>query len=202
MDEEKRVWIAEERAKRVRGIQDALLDFLGDTQVFTLEIGCGHGRWLSRYAESHPEQMCVGIDLITKRIEMGMAKKAKRSISNLIFLKAECGEFLEAVETSEQLKIGHCFMLFPDPWPKKRHHKKRMVQTAFLSQLHGLMPPAGRFCFRTDHGDYFSWTQEHIDAHPKWNALDSSVEWPFENSSFFQDLLPQYQSLIAVSCEP
>ena len=198
MDEEKRQWIAEERAKRVGSIKEALHAFLGGSKAFTLEIGCGHGRWLSRYAESHPDEKCVGIDLITKRIEMGMAKKEKRSIDNLTFIKAECGEFLEAVSISPELQIARCFMLFPDPWPKKRHHKKRMVQTAFLSELEQLMPEGGWFCFRTDHEDYFAWTEEHVSEHSAWVQSDSAVNWPFENSSFFQDLLPEYQSLIAV----
>lgn len=197
MDESKRAWLAAERAKRISAIQDSLLEFLGDTRQFTLEIGCGHGRWLSSYADMHRDEPCVGIDLITKRIEMGSQKKEKRDLENLCFLKAECGEFLDAVESSEGLSIGRCFMLFPDPWPKKRHHKKRMVQTAFLSKLSGLMPEESWFCYRTDHEDYFAWTEEHIEAHASWERLEADELWPHENSSYFQDLLPEYQSLIA-----
>lgn len=198
MDEAKRQWIAEERAKRIAALQEALQEFLGDRTDFTLEIGCGHGRWLSTYAEANPEEPCVGIDLITKRIEMGTQKKDNRSIDNVRFIKAECGEFLDAVAGLKGIVIARCFMLFPDPWPKKRHHKKRMVQTAFLTQLSQLMPEQGWFCFRTDHEDYFTWTDELIEEHDLWER-SSDAEWPHENSSFFQDLLPEYQSLIALN---
>ncbi|MGB0371488.1 MAG: tRNA (guanosine(46)-N7)-methyltransferase TrmB [Opitutales bacterium] len=199
MDESKRAWIEAERSKRVAAIQEALLEFLGEARVFTLEIGCGHGRWLSSYAENHPDELCVGIDLITKRIEMGTQKQEKRSLQNLRFLKAECNEFLDAVEAVEGLNIGRCFMLFPDPWPKKRHHKKRMVQSVFLSRLSSLVVSGGWFCYRTDHEDYFAWTEELVEEHELWKRIELEDNWPHENSSYFQDLLPEYQSLIAVN---
>ncbi|MEM7672226.1 MAG: tRNA (guanosine(46)-N7)-methyltransferase TrmB [Verrucomicrobiota bacterium] len=197
MDETKRAWIESERVRRVDAIRGAANAFLDGASTFTLEIGCGHGRWLSTYAESHRSELCLGIDLITKRIEMGSQKKENRAIENVCFLKAECSEFLDAIEGLEGVKIKRCFMLFPDPWPKKRHHKKRMVQTPFLGKLSSLVEVDGWFCFRTDHVDYFHWTEALVDVHENWERIDAESHWPHENSSFFQDLLPEYRSLIA-----
>lgn len=159
-----------------------------------LEIGCGHGHFLAAYAAAHPDTFCLGIDLVTKRIEKGRNKAEKRQLDNLHFLKAEVREFLECLP--EDVRFSRIFMLFPDPWPKKRHHKNRMIQPELLSLLRRHIAPEGAFYFRTDHEGYFDWTVEHIQNHPQWQ-LRKDMDWPFEESTFFQKLMDSWQSLIA-----
>lgn len=159
-----------------------------------LEIGCGHGHFLAAYAAAHPDTFCLGIDLVTKRVEKGRSKAEKRGLEHVHFLKAEVQEFLECLP--EETRFNRIFMLFPDPWPKKRHHKNRMIQPALLDLLRQRITPEGAFYFRTDHEGYFDWTVEHIANHPEWQLRDD-MEWPFEQSSFFQELMDSWQSLIA-----
>ena len=102
-------------------------------QSITLEIGCGHGHFLAAYAQAHPEELCIGIDLITKRIEKGILKKSRNDIKQLHFIKADLNEFLDSMPND--FKLERVFMLFPDPWPKKRHHKNRMMQCSFLDKI-------------------------------------------------------------------
>ena len=73
----------------------------------------------------------VGIDLITKRVSKATAKKEKRNLSNLFFYKAEAVEFISLIPDS--IKIQNTFVMFPDPWPKHKHHKRRLIQHDFLS---------------------------------------------------------------------
>lgn len=181
-------------AERQASLREVLDARFGGERSFVLEIGCGHGRWLTGYATAFPERICVGIDLVTKRIQLGEKKQQRRELDNLLFMKAECAEFLGALQPRWQL--DDCFMLFPDPWPKKRHHKKRMVQDRFLALLKTVMSDGGRFHFRTDHEEYFAWTEDKVRAHEDWE-LDPAAAWPFEHSTFFQDMMPHYQSLIA-----
>lgn len=188
----------EQRGRRVEALREQILAFLPQPQPFIFEIGCGHGHYLTSYGEAHRDLPCIGIDLVTKRVEKGNAKAEKRGLAHVRFIKAELTEFLDAIP--EGYTFARVFMLFPDPWPKKRHHKNRMVQTALLSTLAGRMAAGAEFCFRTDHEEYFQWTTEHLEAHPQWR-LNPQAPWPFEERSFFQDLMESWNSLIATRTE-
>ena len=165
----------------------------------TLEIGCGHGHWLVAYAGAHPDEFCVGIDLKTKRIERARRKSDRLRLENLHFLKAEAGEFLQAMPS--ELKLERVIVIFPDPWPKKRHHKNRLIQPRFLNALGERTTPGARLCFRTDHRPYFQWAVEHIESHPVWR-IRPEVPWPFEKETFFQSILKRHSSLVAVKAAP
>lgn len=163
--------------------------------ALTLEIGCGHGHFLAAYAAAHPGEYCVGVDLLTKRIGRALRKRDRAGLRNLDFFKADAFEFLEAMP--DAARLARIFFLHPDPWPKLRHHKNRLVQTRLLDRLAALATPGvTRLHFRTDHGGYFEWTREKIAAHPAWRIVEGAP-WPFEQETFFSKLLPDHQSLIA-----
>lgn len=183
------------RAGRVDNLRNWLVETWPDPAAITLEIGCGHGHYLTAYAGQHREAPCIGIDLVTKRIAKAKQKRDKRSLGNLHFLKAEVREFLDA--WPPHLSMERVFVLFPDPWPKKRHTKNRILQTSFLDALSSHAGSGTPLHFRTDHEGAFAWGVEVIAAHPRWEIRDD-VPWPFENPSFFQDLLGSGQSLTAV----
>lgn len=187
-------YMLEQRARRVAALREQIVSLLPQPQPFIFEIGCGHGHYLTSYGAAHRDLPCIGIDLVTKRVEKGNSKAQKRELSHVHFLKAELTEFLEALP--EGYTFQRVFMLFPDPWPKKRHHKNRMVQAPLLSTLASRMAPGAEFCFRTDHGEYFQWTVEHLEAHPQW-AISPQADWPFEERSFFQDFMESWNSVIA-----
>lgn len=182
------------RAERIARLGQWCADHLSGAESRVLEIGCGHGHFLTTYALAHPAQTCVGIDLVTKRIEKATAKAEKRNLTQLRFLKAELGEFLAALP--EGMLFDRVFMLFPDPWPKKRHHKNRMLQPLFLKRLAEITTPTADFCFRTDHEGLFAWGVEHIEASEDWE-IDPAASWPLEERSYFQDMMEAWQSLIA-----
>ena len=158
------------------------------------EAGCGHGHWLTSYAEKHPEQVCVGIDLIAGRIRKSLQKRDKRGLGNLHFFKAELGEFLEVLP--QHIRFDLTILLFPDPWPKARHHRRRMVQVTFLDEVARRTDPGGHLCFRSDDTDYCEWTLSHLQSHPEWE-IDSAAKWPHEIETYFQGMMESYQSIIA-----
>ncbi len=195
MPEEIRRQIEANRAKRIDAFRAQLSSLLAGTETFTLEIGCGHGHFLAAYAQNFPAKLCVGIDLLTLRIARGVRKQERAGLGNLHFIKAEANEFLAAVP--EGKKLAEIFFLFPDPWPKTRHYKNRLIQTAMLDRLADLsLPGATRLHFRTDHKDYFKWSLSLVGKHPAWELLPDEP-WPFEQETFFSKILPDYQSLIA-----
>ena len=162
----------------------------GGSTLFDLEIGCGHGHWLTNYAMANIDVTSVGIDLITKRVSKATAKKEKRNLSNLFFYKAEAVEFISLIPDS--IKIQNTFVMFPDPWPKHKHHKRRLIQHDFLTLLHSKTKSSGKIYFRTDHEPYFDWTVEIFEQSPLWSSCSSTM--PLEHSSYFQELLPDFQT--------
>ena len=158
---------------------------------FNFEIGCGHGHWLTSYAKKKPSHNFVGIDLISKRIEKAIAKVEKRNLYNVCFCKAEANEFLEFCD----YELSNTFIMYPDPWPKKRHFKRRLVQLSFLELLAKKTQYDGKLFFMTDHTDYFNWASRMISDSKYWELTDS--EWPHEELSYFQNILPSNQFFCA-----
>lgn len=169
-----------------------LADIFREPVGITLEIGSGHGHYLAAYAEAHPEEVCVGIDIVTKRVKKGESKRDKRGLEHLMFIKAEALEFLDALP--DYVTLNKIFVLFPDPWPKKRHWKNRVVQQPLLDKLATRTKPGAMLYLRTDHTGYFDWMKEEVAANANW-AARPETPWPFEAPSFFQDLMDSWQSL-------
>ena len=185
-----------EREGRVRQFFDSeLIPALNskNTITFDLEIGCGHGHWLNHYSKLNSSNVFVGIDLISKRIRKANSKKIKQNNENLFFLKSEASEFLQSIP--EGLKISNIFLFFPDPWPKKRHHKRRLIQSSFLDLLHSCTNDKSKFYFRTDHLEYFQWVTLKIEKNEFWKSSNS--KFPFAHHSYFQQLLPNFSSIVA-----
>jgi tRNA (guanine-N7-)-methyltransferase len=185
------------RMDRLRGEIPALLPETGDPLVF--EIGCGHGHFLTRYAAEHPAQFCLGIDLLAKRLEKAERKREKAQLPNVRYCRAEAAEFLECLLPS--IRFSEVFLLFPDPWPKKRHHKNRLMNPVFLGALARRMTAGGRLFFRTDHQEYFATAKDVVEHHADWRPC-TDVLWPLDEATVFQRKAPSFQSLIAEVVAP
>jgi tRNA (guanine-N7-)-methyltransferase len=157
------------------------------------EVGCGHGHFLTAYAAAHPAQCCVGIDLVGERIERARRKQARAGLPNLHFLRGEARLFLEVMPAGT--RFTRLFVLFPDPWPKLRHQKHRILQTQFLDSVAARAAPGCRLYFRTDYRPYFEEVQVTLGAHSQWKLV--AEPWPFEFSTVFQQRAPSFDSLIA-----
>lgn len=170
-----------------------LQPILQQTQEIVCEIGCGHGHFLTAYAAAHGQCVCLGVDLIGERIARARRKRDRAGLSHLHFLQADGRMLLEALPPS--IRILTTFILFPDPWPKLRHHKHRIVQPDFLDTLAARAALDGRLCFRTDYQPYFEDAQTTISSHPRWQLVDEL--WPFEYETVFQQRAPAFCSLVA-----
>jgi tRNA (guanine-N7-)-methyltransferase len=185
--------LAKQAARKAELVKMCRADLAGvDRMLF--EAGCGHGHWLTDYAEANPGTICAGIDLISWRVRKGDEKKAKRGLQNLHFYKAELSEFLGALPAA--IRFDRTVLLFPDPWPKAKHHRRRMVQQSFLDEVARRTDQGGEFCFRSDDRPYFDWTLEHLSEHPEWE-IDESAQWPYESETYFQSLMDEYYSVVA-----
>ena len=179
--------------KRRSDLQDAIAVVLPPKANFVCEIGCGHGHFLAAYAAAHPDQLCVGLDISGERIGRAIRKRDRAKLANLHFLQAEAGAFLDALPPKTTL--SDLYILFPDPWPKRRHYKNRLLQPDFLRAAASRMGKGARLYFRTDYEPYFRDTESLLDRHPDWQI--AAEPWPFEQVTVFQSRAAHHYSLIA-----
>lgn len=180
-------------AERRAALATELEGVLRATTEFVWELGCGHGHFLTAYAKAHPEACCIGIDIASERIERAERKRERARLPNLHFLQAEARLFLTALPPAA--RIREAFVLFPDPWPKSRHHKHRILQPEFLDELEAHSTPECRMNFRTDFAAYFQSVRAILASHPKWQRVDEA--WPFEAETVFQNRAAGHYSLVA-----
>ena len=150
---------------------------------FVWEIGSGHGHFLAAYARAHPEELCIGVDIASERIGRAERKRERGQIRNLHFIRADAEDFLAS--TPEGCRFGTIFILFPDPWPKRRHHKNRVVNGPFLGAVAAKAPRGAGLFFRTDHKPYYLEVRALLAAHPDWE-IPAQQGWPFEEETVFE----------------
>lgn len=184
--------------RRRFSLRDQLDQVIPNRGSFVWELGCGHGHFLTAYAKAHPGDLCIGIDIVSERIERAVRKRNRAKLTNLHFLRADAQLFLEILPPN--VSFSELLILFPDPWPKVRHHKHRILQPAFLSAAAERGADNCRLSFRTDFEPYFEAGKRIIETHPQWTISDEP--WPFEADTVFQNRAPAYQSLIARRSQP
>ncbi|WP_405233040.1 tRNA (guanosine(46)-N7)-methyltransferase TrmB [Lentisalinibacter salinarum] len=121
-----------------------------------LEVGFGNGESLLDQAEDDPETRYYGIEVHEPGIGHCLLGIERRGIDNLRLL---CGDALEIMEAIPEGSIARLNLYFPDPWPKKRHHKRRIVAPRFLDLAARVLAPGGTLHIATDWASY----AEHID---------------------------------------
>jgi tRNA (guanine-N7-)-methyltransferase len=138
-------------------------DFVRSPGPLIVDLGCGAGNFLRDYAVCRPETRFVGFELRYKRLVKGAVKLKKHAITNvrLVQARAEDIDLWLPQNSTKEIHVN-----FPDPWPKNRHRKHRLISERFLSTLRRLLTPEGSFFFKTDHEDYFHYVVDRIDACP------------------------------------
>ncbi len=122
-----------------------------------LEIGFGNGDTLVEQAAAHPDLDFVGIEVHEPGVGHCLLKARDAGLTNLRLIAHDAIEVLTHQVPSASLHRVNLY--FPDPWPKKRHHKRRIVSDSFLELVAGRLEPGGRICVATDWANY----AEHID---------------------------------------
>lgn len=179
---------------RRQALRAQLSELFPPSVPVVLELGAGHGHFLTSYASAHSRDFCVGIDLISDRVNRATKKRDRLALKNLAFLRCEAMEFLACLPP--EIRFRRVFVLFPDPWPKKRHHKNRLLTDAFLDALAGRCHPGADLYFRTDYRPYFKEVQERVGDHRCWQT-DTASPWPFEEPTVFQQRADKFFSLAA-----
>lgn len=135
----------------------------------TLEIGFGNGETLLALAQAHPDEDFLGIEVHRPGIGHLLLALEKQGTENLRIICADAVEVLNRCIPDASLNA--VLVYFPDPWPKKRHHKRRLVQSAFVAQVASKLKPGGRFQLATDWPDYAAHMLAVLSASPEFANL-------------------------------
>ena len=128
-----------------------------------LEIGFGAGEHLAEQAERHPAIGFIGCEAFEDGVARLLGEVARRKLANVRVFTDDARLLLEILTPAS---LGRVFILFPDPWPKRRHHKRRLVARATLDLLAAAMRDGAELRLATDDRDYLAWMLEHATAHP------------------------------------
>ena len=137
-----------------------------------VDLGTGDGSFLLQMAARHPERNFLGVERFLGRVRKVCRRARDLKLINLRVLRLEARYTVEWL--LPQSSVSRLHLLFPDPWPKAKHHKRRLLQPEFLAALHKLLVPSGEFLFKTDHDEYFEWARDNLENFEPFQLVD----WP------------------------
>lgn len=140
------------------------------------EIGSGYGHFMMDYTQKNPDVNFMGLDHRFKR-SFHLAKKLSSLVhKNFRYCRGR-GERIGFMFGENEL--SKIFYFFPDPWPKNRHHKKRLFQKRFLDEAHKVLEPGGMFLIKTDHDGYYQWMLDVIKDESRFEVVMQT--WDLRN---------------------
>ena len=152
-----------------------LADLFPGLTSFAFEVGFGGGEHLAAQAEQNPGTGFIGCEPFTNGVAKLLTQIKTRSLSNVRVVPDDARDVLVRLPDAS---LSIFFILFPDPWPKLRHHKRRFVQTETLTQIARALKRGGELRIATDHMDYAAWALVHLmrDLRFEWHAC-RAADW-------------------------
>ena len=139
-----------------------------------VDLGCGDGSFLCALAQRLPDKNFLGIERLSGRVRSTARKAA--SLDNVRLLQMESSYAVRYLLPAESVETF--YLLFPDPWPKRRHHRRRIVKPDFLNSIHAALRKDGVIYIATDHLDYFRKIKKTAESTPGFAIDDADVDLP------------------------
>lgn len=154
-------------------------EVFGNTNPVTFEIGFGMGHATSKIAQANPEMNYIGSEVHIPGVGRLLSEIKKLSLKNLYIMEHDALEVLETMIPDNSIEAFHIF--FPDPWPKKKHHKRRLLQRPRTDLLAQKLTPGGYIYFVTDWEEYaesaLAELQQTPGIHNKYDGFAPAQEW-------------------------
>ena len=169
------------------------------SQPLEVEIGCGNGSFLVNYAEENQKTNFIGIERLLGRIRKLDRKVSRRGLRNVSIVRVEAAYGIQYMLPPASVQAYHIY--FPDPWPKRKHWKNRLIEPDFLPLLAKSLSPRGKVYLRTDNTDYFEQMEstfagdssfEQIEAPDSLTQIVTDFEKTF-NAQGIPTLSAQYR---------
>ena len=152
-----------------------LSGLMSDAREVWLEIGFGGGEHMAAQAARAPDVLILGAEPFLNGVASAVRHIDEQALNNV---RLQDGDVRELIARLPDACLDRVFILFPDPWPKARHHKRRLVQTDTVADLARLLKRGGRLRFASDVAHYVDWALEVISANPAFNwTADKAGDW-------------------------
>lgn len=183
-------WHGRRRGRRLRGRRQLLLDemlprlrvqlpasggALDPSSLFSarpfeiwLEVGFGSGEHLAEQARRHPHIGFIGCEVFVNGVAALLAQLERMGLTNVRIVDDDCRQLLAVLPKAS---VSRLFLLFPDPWPKLRHAKRRFVSPANIELMAHLLADGAELRVATDDPGYVRWTLQHLADHPDFSWL-------------------------------
>jgi tRNA (guanine-N7-)-methyltransferase len=157
-------------------------DIFGNDNPIEVDVGCGKGRFLIARANQFAETNFLGIERMRSRQSNVNKKINRHNLENVYVTGLEASYVVENQIEPDSVSVYHIF--FPDPWPKRRHHKRRLFSESFLSSIHNTLIVNGRVNIATDHLDYFDVIYEILSGDSRFNEVETFEPEDHERTGF------------------
>ena len=149
-------------------------ELFASSQPLEVELGCGDASFLVELAQQHPARNFIGVERLLGRISKLDRKGRRAGLANLRGVRIESLYFLKYLLPPQSASAIHIY--FPDPWPKKRHHKNRLVNESFPAAARAALAPGGTVFLRTDDAAYFAQMTEVFDADKQFRRTETPAD--------------------------
>jgi tRNA (guanine-N7-)-methyltransferase len=144
----------------------------GNSLPVEMEIGCGKGGFILDQARAHPDRNYLGVEWAGKYFRYAADRMRRWGVPNVRLIRTDARHLVCQQLPSECLAALHVY--HPDPWPKKRHHKRRLFQAEFVEAATRALEPGGRWAIQTDHEEYFQIIRSLLTARPDLEPVSFS----------------------------
>ena len=163
----------------------ALAELFPKPQPLEVELGCGDASFLVEFARRNPERNFIGVERLLGRIQKLDRKGRRAGLANLRGVRIESSYFLQFLLPPHSAAALHIY--FPDPWPKKKHRRHRLINEYFSALARAALVPAGAVYLRTDDADYFQQMTEVFAASLEFQKIETPMELAELTTDFERD---------------
>lgn len=140
-------------------------------QPLEVELGSGDGSFIAQYAKANPGKNFLGVERLLGRLRKIDRKGQRAGLTNLRVMRIEAAYFLEYLLPPQSIRAVHLY--FPDPWPKRKHRRNRLVNERFPDLAKRVLAAGGEVFLRTDHVEYFSQMREVFGARQDFAEMET-----------------------------
>ncbi len=164
----------------------APVPFFAEAKPIAVEYCTGNGAWILEKAQLHPEMNWIAVEIRFDRARKIWSKMRNANLTNLLVV---CGEALTFSKYYLQDSVvQEAYINFPDPWPKEKHAKHRLIQEPFVREISRVISNNGRVVLVTDHPVYHEQMKAEIGKVAEWQLSLYTNEWPNYGTSYFDHL--------------
>lgn len=160
----------------------------GNNSPIHIEVGSGKGQFIVEMAQRHPEINYIAIEIQTSVIVSILDKQIEAGLPNLQILHGNGSDLTTYFDSSE---VDRIYLNFSDPWPKKRHQKRRLTSPKFLRQYQAIIQPDGLLCFKTDNQGLFEYSLVSLT---QYGMILDQVWLDLHESDFEGNVMTEYEA--------